>query len=565
MNRFLCAVAALILAAWFAPADKAQAANCSGYPYTLVNGQTADAAKVMADFNTVMSCANSNLAHNGANSDITSLNGLTTPLSLGQGGTGTTVGPIAANDIRNPAFLGGARCNGVYDDTAAIQVALDAGLSSVYVPPTELGCKFSTLTMPVSVVGFMLYGSGSGSRLIQTGAGIKWPVNLSIDYHSEWIANLYIDGTAGTSHTIDTSYEGGVTLFNLYFNNVPVGKASIFSDGSSTTYTHDNRMSGIQIYSATAGDSGILLGAHHSDAKISDFIMNGEFVVDYAIHTLDGAQTTQISDSHPYNTASHVFFGEGSATSSTGFNFTNVVFDRASTDDIVYLNNFFDTTFNGVYFEGAQAGFNGLTLNDSLNTMLIAPNFDGAAGSAYMVEETGTTAGTQVSGGFSTDIGNFNDPPFKFTDPSTSIAKGFLGYTNLGKVTAHTGISSTPLLAGQTRYYGPNGGTAVIDNGEFTISAPGGVLTDAAVYLQTAPGAAKTVTVTLVKNGVAVTAAPGSANPCVITGAASFGCTIIVASDGSQSIAAGDTMTLEVISGALAASTNVRYVLNTVQ
>ncbi len=46
----------------------------------------------MSDFNTIRDCANNNLAHNGANSDITSLGGLTTPLSIGQGGTGNTSG-----------------------------------------------------------------------------------------------------------------------------------------------------------------------------------------------------------------------------------------------------------------------------------------------------------------------------------------------------------------------------------------------------------------------------------------------------------------------------------------
>jgi hypothetical protein len=34
----------------------------------------------MANFNNILSCANGNLAHNGANSDITSLSGLLTPL-----------------------------------------------------------------------------------------------------------------------------------------------------------------------------------------------------------------------------------------------------------------------------------------------------------------------------------------------------------------------------------------------------------------------------------------------------------------------------------------------------
>lgn len=88
MKHLIYAIGAL--AATILMAATAHAANCSGYPYTLVNGQTADANQVMANFNGILSCANTNLAKNGANSDITSLSALSTPLSVGQGGTGLT-------------------------------------------------------------------------------------------------------------------------------------------------------------------------------------------------------------------------------------------------------------------------------------------------------------------------------------------------------------------------------------------------------------------------------------------------------------------------------------------
>lgn len=78
-------------------AAPAFAANCSSYPYTLTNGQIADATQVMANFNSILSCANSNLAHNAANSDITSLNALSTPLSISQGGTGSATGAISGD------------------------------------------------------------------------------------------------------------------------------------------------------------------------------------------------------------------------------------------------------------------------------------------------------------------------------------------------------------------------------------------------------------------------------------------------------------------------------------
>jgi hypothetical protein len=57
----------------------------------------------MSDFNNLLNCANTNLAHNGANSDITSLSALSTPLSVGQGGTGaTTLTTTNLSDVTAP-------------------------------------------------------------------------------------------------------------------------------------------------------------------------------------------------------------------------------------------------------------------------------------------------------------------------------------------------------------------------------------------------------------------------------------------------------------------------------
>lgn len=58
------------------------------YPVILQNGTIADATQVMADFYQIQNDVNANAAHNGANSDITSLAGLTTPLPISEGGTG---------------------------------------------------------------------------------------------------------------------------------------------------------------------------------------------------------------------------------------------------------------------------------------------------------------------------------------------------------------------------------------------------------------------------------------------------------------------------------------------
>jgi hypothetical protein len=74
-------------------------------PYNLTNGTTADANQVMADFNDVVSGVNTNGAHNGPNSDITALTGLTTPLTAAQGGTGVGAPGPAGNMLTSNGGL----------------------------------------------------------------------------------------------------------------------------------------------------------------------------------------------------------------------------------------------------------------------------------------------------------------------------------------------------------------------------------------------------------------------------------------------------------------------------
>lgn len=76
----------------------------SQIPYIVtVNGKAPDDA----NGNVVLTAANVGAAASGANSDITSLNGLTTPLSVAQGGTGVT----DIGSLRRAALVQGVECN----------------------------------------------------------------------------------------------------------------------------------------------------------------------------------------------------------------------------------------------------------------------------------------------------------------------------------------------------------------------------------------------------------------------------------------------------------------------
>ena len=73
--------------------------SCS-VPFNLTNGTVADATQVMADFNAILTCLSSSAAKSGANSDITSLTGLTTPLTPAQGGATALCGATNFKVVR---------------------------------------------------------------------------------------------------------------------------------------------------------------------------------------------------------------------------------------------------------------------------------------------------------------------------------------------------------------------------------------------------------------------------------------------------------------------------------
>ena len=160
----------------------------STLPYSLTNGSTADATQVMADFNQIVNNVNANAAANGANSDITSLSGLSTPLSVTQGGTGTTTSTGTGSVVlsASPALTG--------SPTAPTQTALD---SSTKVATTA-------------------YADASSAAQWTTG-DVKLTIKTVAD--TGWV--LMNDGTIGDAASGATTRANADTsaLFTLLWNN----------------------------------------------------------------------------------------------------------------------------------------------------------------------------------------------------------------------------------------------------------------------------------------------------------------------------------------------------------
>lgn len=151
------------LALLLAPAA-ASAATCGGYPYTLTNGQVADANQVMSNFNSILSCANSNLAKNGVNSDITQFTNAITFGSSITGTTGSFTGAVAATGLstNNGTSTGGTLYFGTSNIGAL--VASGSGLSlgnASYTTLASQGAWSHTGTLTTS--GALAVSSGGAS------------------------------------------------------------------------------------------------------------------------------------------------------------------------------------------------------------------------------------------------------------------------------------------------------------------------------------------------------------------------------------------------------------------
>lgn len=101
--KFLSCLGSLFLCVVFL-AQSAGATIVPSIPYNLTNGSLADATQVMGNFNTIITDVNANGAHNGVNSDITSITGLTTPLSNAQGGTAVYNGGVSTGTANAQVF-----------------------------------------------------------------------------------------------------------------------------------------------------------------------------------------------------------------------------------------------------------------------------------------------------------------------------------------------------------------------------------------------------------------------------------------------------------------------------
>jgi hypothetical protein len=250
MKNILIAVAALALTLAVSLGTPAQAANCSSYPYTLTNGQVADATQVMANFNNILACGNSNLAHNAANSDITSLSGLLTPLSASQGGTGqaTSIFSTANTWALNQTFA-----------------TSTTSIPSINIPPG---------VAPSAPTNGDVWATSAGLFARVAGATVLITAPTSIHVRHQLATtvanNETVGGSAWVTRLLETTVTNTISGASLASNKVtlPAGTYSVVANAPFCTDSGGNVRFKHRIYNVT--DAAVILYSLVGNMAIED-------------------------------------------------------------------------------------------------------------------------------------------------------------------------------------------------------------------------------------------------------------------------------------------------------
>lgn len=208
-------------------------------PFLLQNGTTADATQVDADFDAVVNDVNTNAAHNGTNTDITALNGLTVPITPAQGGSNVWVDPLNtstgsanAQIIASPVPAGFSLTQGnriaflaAFTNTGPMTLNVNGtGATAVFrqTPLGPIACTGgevvanNTIEAIVDVFGFVLLENGAG---ISIGPYTALASASNTDLGSIPSHNISLTGTA-TITTFGSSANLAYPIYNIYFAGV---------------------------------------------------------------------------------------------------------------------------------------------------------------------------------------------------------------------------------------------------------------------------------------------------------------------------------------------------------
>lgn len=166
-------------------------ATCSAgsLPFNLTNGTTADASQVMSNYNAIISSVNATCAGSGANSDITSLLGLTTALTAAQGGTNTWVATVASG--------GSANAQTVTTSLPATSFTLTKGYSVTFLPGFQNSGATTLAVNGTTATAVCMRSNGGGVCNALTGNELNTNIWVTVTYDGtswEIVSNQFVGG-----------------------------------------------------------------------------------------------------------------------------------------------------------------------------------------------------------------------------------------------------------------------------------------------------------------------------------------------------------------------------------
>ncbi len=451
----------------------AQAQIVGSLPYSFVNGVTADATQVMANYNYIISQVNANAATAGNNANITSIIGLTTPLSAGQGGAQLYTGGTSTGSANAQAVSSGITPVG-FTLTAGRIVYFTSGFTNTGATTLAFNGLTPTAIKKLSASGLIALQGGEivvGNPVVAFFDGTQFNLITQSEF------NLF--GKQSTLNSAVSSDLGTAPTHNILIT----GTTTITSLGSTATldYPIYNLMFSGSLTIAYASPSLVLPGytniiTQGNDTAVAQYLGSGNWqLISYTVASVSPAS---IGIALPGATVFTSANNSGTPNTKVDLNASRVIVANSSGQALQYVSPStctinFTTTGAG----GLDAGSlttktwyytyyisNTVTLSCLGSTSATSPTLpygytfsarvgaietDGSS-NFYTIIQTGPRAKYKVGGS-----GTF---PFVLTDGSFAyVAKTVTGNNAGAPTTASAvGIMACPLTGSHRIYVAPN-------------------------------------------------------------------------------------------------------------
>jgi hypothetical protein len=201
----------LLLLVLLLPSPALAGVSCS-VPFNLQNGTTADASQVMANYNAILSCLNSAAAA-GANNDITSITGITTPILPSEGGTPVFYGATSTGS-GNAQVLAATVPNS-FALTTNWTVVFTAGFANTAATQFNINGTGLKNVLKVTSGGLAPLGASdivTGQSVIATYDGTQYEINSGTTLLSRTVTEQTFTGGINTPFVGLGAQSGGGSL-----------------------------------------------------------------------------------------------------------------------------------------------------------------------------------------------------------------------------------------------------------------------------------------------------------------------------------------------------------------